>query len=217
MKYSKLGLMGILAAALALCGCSSSIEETTAVVSKDGKVTSYLFEQFSQSYYDKDELEQYIEEEIEKYVSDNPEASIKLSKLKLSDDTLRAQIEFGTDDDYAGFNSVTFYNASVVQAMSDGYEFDVDFYDITDSVETEADNSSDSSDDAYVPATVSLDDITADTQNKVIITDENIDIRVKGKILYVSEPKAKLLSKDTVSLPKLEEGDEKEMIYIIYN
>lgn len=67
--------------------------------------------------------------------------------------------------------------------------------------------------------TVDVSSILNEDGYKTVVTDERINVKVPGEILYVSDPAAVLVSEDTIELPADEsraEGMQKTLVYIIY-
>lgn len=81
-KFLAAGLSGLLILSLTGCGQAAKLPETVVntslVVEKDGKVTSYLVNTFDKEFYNLDGLTQMVEEEAEEFnaahteVTENP-------------------------------------------------------------------------------------------------------------------------------------------------
>jgi len=79
--------------------------------------------------------------------------------------------DYETVDDYTAFNGVELYEGKIVQALAAGYDFDTDFAGVDK--------------DGSVTG-VTRGDILAQEDLKVVIIKANTDVKIDGKILYVS-------------------------------
>ncbi|SDB13301.1 hypothetical protein [Eubacterium oxidoreducens] len=224
--FITLALAGVMTGMLCACSSSASADVTSIEVSKDGEINNIIKEEFTEDYYSEDDLKSFIDEQVETYTSEHESAKIDVGSISYDEESgiLTAKLTFGSYEDYAGFNSVTLYAASVIQAMADGYSFDEDFYDINSVAEAETEADSSASDSLSTQeetnyASVDADTIKSDSDLKVVITNERLAVKVKGDILYVSDPTAKVLDDDMVELPDseaYETGAETPLVYIVY-
>ena len=78
-KFLTAGLSGLLILSLTGCGQAAklpeTVENTSLVVEKDGKVTSYLVNTFDKDFYNLDGLTQMVEEEAEEFNATHTEAT----------------------------------------------------------------------------------------------------------------------------------------------
>ena len=87
--------------------------------------------------------------------------------------------------------------------MAEGFDFDAEFTEI---------------EDGKAAGTVGKEQVT-DTDAKVIILSEKVDVKVDGTIQYVSSQYTTMKAKDTVSIQLPEEvadGEESTLVYVIY-
>jgi len=91
----------------------------------------------------------------------------------------------------------------VSQALAAGYDFDVDFSSVEEGEKKEG---------------AKLEDITGNSDHKVVILSEKMDVKVDGEIVYVSSNLTKISAKDTVSIETPEEGEEsaQSLTYVVY-
>ena len=171
----RLGCIGltIMICAGMLAGCGSSLEAdtNTVYVSKHGKVVSMDVEQLDQSYYDETELKEFVDSAVEEYNTENGKNSVKVDDLTVEDGTAKLRMDYETVDDYTAFNGVELYEGKIVQALAAGYDFDTDFAGVDK--------------DGSVTG-VTRGDILAQEDLKVVIIKANTDVKIDGKILYVS-------------------------------
>ena len=179
----RLGCIGltIMICAGMLAGCGSSLEAdtNTVYVSKHGKVVSMDVEQLDQSYYDETELKEFVDSAVDEYNTENGKNSVKVDDLTVEDGTAKLRMDYETVD------GVELYEGKIVQALAAGYDFDTDFAGVDK--------------DGSVTG-VTRGDILAQEDLKVVIIKANTDVKIDGKILYVSCDNVTVTGKDSVSI-----------------
>ncbi|MCI8993393.1 MAG: hypothetical protein HFG80_11845 [Eubacterium sp.] len=223
-----------------LAGCSGGLDAdvSTVKVDKKGRITGLTVESFEKDYYSKEDLESFITEQVENYIAQNPDSKVEVKDISVEDQTAKVMVEYAGCEEYASFNEADFYAGTVVQARAAGYRFDADFY-AADSAKAEEDEKetqteSETSDTgtenadaanagtesgAAAKKTSDISSILNEDGYKAVVTNERVNIKVDGEILYVSDPTAVLVSSDTIELPADEtkaEGMHKTSVYIIY-
>lgn len=103
----------------------------------------------------------------------------------MEDGTAKLRMDYETVDDYTAFNGVELYEGKIVQALAAGYDFDTDFAGVDK--------------DGSVTG-VTRGDILAQEDLKVVIIKANTDVKIDGKILYVSCDNVTVTGKDSVSI-----------------
>ena len=190
----RLGCIGltIMICAGMLAGCGSSLEAdtNTIYVSKHGRIVTMDVEQLDQSYYDETELKEFVDSAVDEYNTENGKNSVKVDDLTVEDGTAKLRM------DYTAFNGVELYEGKIVQALAAGYDFDTDFAGVDK--------------DGSVTG-VTRGDILAQEDLKVVIIKANTDVKIDGKILYVSCDNVTVTGKDSVSI---EEGTGIEKTWI---
>lgn len=191
MKNLKAYILAVLMIMLA-AGCSDSQEDkNTVYLKKDGTVTGTIIEDFSQSYYDSAELENLVKSDTEEY--NGGTEKVKLNKLEVKNEIARLIMNYESAQDYADFNEVVLFSGSVSDAKNAGYEFDYDFAGVEEG------------------NTVSSDTVKSLTQLNVVIFDENIEVKLDKKILYLSS-NAELVDNKTAKFA----GEPDGLAYIVY-
>lgn len=190
-KLGCAGLSLILFAGL-LTGCGADVEADANMVyvKKSGRVISVDVEQLDQPYYDETELESFINTAVDEYNAQNGTDAVKVENLSVEDQTAKLKLEYKTAEDYMEFTGVEIYQGKVVQAMAAGYDFNVEFASV----------------EGGKTAPVPKDEITAHEDLKAVIIKANTDVRVDGKILYVSGSNVTVTGEDTVSISAKADG-----------
>ncbi|MBE5869823.1 MAG: hypothetical protein E7294_00965 [Lachnospiraceae bacterium] len=190
-KIKKTAGMVIILLMLTACAKEAPVDTNTVSVEKDGTVKTTLIEDFTQSYYNADELKKMIDEEVAAYNKEAGADKVTVATFEPTKDKVRLELDFADSDDYAKFNSREFFVGTAAQAQALGIEIP----DLTD---------------AQTGATISSGKLLENSSCKMVVTDEAQDVRIPGKILYYSEGLA-LKDKKTVTVPK-----EQEKAFIVY-
>lgn len=188
---------------LTSCGKSLNVERDTVYVQKKGEIISVSVEKLDKDYYESDELKEFVDERVETYTADHEKDSVKVDKFSVDKESAKLHIKYAGYEDYAGFNEVDFFEGMVSQALAAGYDFDVDFSSVEEGEKKEG---------------AKLEDITGNSDHKVVILSEKMDVKVDGEIVYVSSNLTKISAKDTVSIETPEEGEEsaQSLTYVVY-
>lgn len=198
--------LALLAIAGLLTGCGKSLEadRDTVYVQKKGTVVSAAIADFDKDYYDEEELKKYIDERVEGYQQEHGKDSVSIDKFSVEEGVAKLFIKYAGYAEYEDFNGVTLFSGTVPQALAEGYRFDdAEFTEVKDG---EAAGSADSK-------------AVSETDAKVIILSEKVDVKVDGTIRYVSSQYTTIKAKDTVSIQlpeEAEDGEESALVYVVY-
>ncbi len=180
-----------------LCACDmigGNVDTTTVSFQKDGGVTQIIVEDFSQPYYNAEELEGDITSKISEYNSKaGVEDAIVLKDVKLGDDKkITVKLEFKNSADYKAFNEKELFCGTVADAYKEGYEFTT---------------MRDASQEGLV---LSASDVLEKSEMYMIILEEAQQVIVPGKICYISDGISIVEEKRAVNL------NEGQKAFIIY-
>ena len=171
MKKWKTVLAWVLAA-VCLTGCSQFKAEHSAVeLKKDGSVMAAVLDTLDKSYYDEEELKTAIDESVADYNEGKEETAIVVKKFEASEEGVQLYMNYAAAEDYQAFNNVTFYAGDLQGAYDDHYEFPDTFWQV---------------EKGKVTGTVTRSDILSGLNYYVLIYSEEMDVKVPGKIVYVS-------------------------------
>lgn len=203
-KFISISLVLIVAAGL-LTGCGKSLEadRDTVYIQKKGNVVSAAIADFDKDYYDEEELKKYVDERVADYQEQHGEDSVSIDKFSVEEGVAKLYINYKGYEEYQDFNEVTLFSGTVPQALAEGFDFNTEFTEIKG---------------GEAAGTVSKDKIT-DTDAKVIILSEKVDVKVDGTIQYVSSQYTTIKAKDTVSIQLPEDaadGEESTLVYVVY-
>lgn len=187
----------ILIAVIGITGCSKQKNrtETVVVLMKDGSVQSYITEDFEQSYYNKDDLQQMILGEVATYNRQAGEARIGVEKIEVADAKAIVQMSYSSTADYAEFNQEEFFLDVPSAVKQAGYHTNVVLSNVKNEQET-----------------IGEADILSLKAVKLLITDTKESIIVPGRILYVSDNVTVSENQKQCTLNQ----NSEEMAYIIF-
>ena len=112
----------LLSFAMLFSGCaghSSREPETGVKIGADGEITAMIVESFDREYYTEEGLQQFIREEMQAY----GKGRISVIGIDRRDDgaTVSVGMRYGSAEDYAAFNEVTFFYGTAEEAQAAGY------------------------------------------------------------------------------------------------
>ena len=178
-KFLTAGLSGLLILSLTGCGQAAklpeTVENTSLVVEKDGKVTSYLVNTFDKDFYNLDGLTQMVEEEAEEFNATHTEATenpmnVKTVQMLEEGDTVQVVQEFADTESYADYNEQELFYGTRVEALAEGISVDLGLVSAADGTPAEEQK-----------LNKALD------KNHMIITNASAYIYCPYPVLYLSE------------------------------
>ncbi|MCI9052498.1 MAG: hypothetical protein HFI05_11390 [Lachnospiraceae bacterium] len=192
------GFLCVIVLSFFMVGCGEKEQEfapskDTIYVKEDGSILEVAFDMLDKEYYSSQEMESFVNEEVRNYNLKKVEEIIKIEKVEVQEKEVSAYLTYTKGEAYAEFNKADFYSGTIKGAMDAGYEFQNTFLNYADGTE------------------VSLAKAVENSEDKIIVymPDTDSDIRVDGKISYISDNVVKIDEKN-VSLIK------GELSYIIY-
>jgi hypothetical protein len=149
---------------------AEDVNVSTVVVKNDGTVQAATVEDFTKSYYNIAELDDFIMKQINNYNGETGKESIKKVALESKDTNAILILNYASINDYANFNNVGAIHVSVTDIGN--LSSDVDLPEVFTSA----------SDGSFVNA----DTAYKNAKYKVVILNESIDLQVEGEIKYYS-------------------------------
>ena len=140
---------------------------------------------------------------MEEYQKEQGKDSVKIDKFSVEEGVAKLYMKYDDYEVYQDFNEVKLFAGTVPQALAAGYDFDTEFTKVEDG-----------------KAAGSIENTeVVDTDYKVVILSEKVDVKVDGVIQYMSSEYTSVKEKDTVSIQVPEEagdGEELSLVYIVY-
>ena len=188
---------------MAACGTKLDVQENTIALQRNGKILEAAVETFDQSYYKEDELNSYIQNAVDDYTAEHGKKSVSVTESKVEEKKAYLTLQYENAETFQDFSGVECFSGSIVEAQSAGYDFEQDFYPVTDG---KADKK-----------TVRGSSLLEDDDLKVLIVKENSDLIVPGKIAYVSTEGTEVTSEKQVNVTqKQQDTDESVLVYVLY-
>lgn len=188
---------------LSACGNSLTADRDTVYVQKKGKIICAAISEFDKEYYDAEELRKYIEERVQAYQEEHGKKSVGIEEFTVEDKVAKLYMKYEDCESYQDFNEVTLFSGTVPQALAAGFNFNTEFTEIKDG-----------------KAAGNIENTTVmDSDCKVVILSEKIDVKVDGTVQYMSSDYTTIKAKDTVAIEVPEEakdGSEMTLVYIVY-
>ncbi len=188
---------------LGACGAKLDVQENTIALQRNGKILEAAVESFDQSYYDQEELDTYVQNAVDDYTAEHGKKSVSVTESKVEEKKAYLTLQYENAETFSDFTGIECFSGSIVEAQSAGYDFDLDFYPVTDGkAETK---------------TVKGSTLLDDDDLKVLIVKENSDLIVPGKIAYVSTEGTEVTSEKQVNVTQKEQDtDEAVLVYVLY-
>ena len=188
---------------LGACGAKLDVQENTIALQRNGKILEAAVESFDQSYYDQEELDTYVQNAVDDYTAEHGKKSVSVTDSKVEEKKAYLTLQYENAETFSDFTGIESFSGSIVEAQSAGYDFDLDFYPVTDG----------KADTKAVKGSTLLDD----DDLKVLIVKENSDLIVPGKIAYVSTEGTEVTSEKQVNVTQKEQDtDEAILVYVLY-
>ena len=153
----------LLTAVMCLAGCSNAVIETdTLSLSKDGTATYTIISDFSEDYYDLEELKVMAQDEVTAYGS-----GVQITEAVVEEGVLNFQYAFDSLSHYAGFMETSCYQETVEQAIKAGYKADTHLASAKDG------------------STILMNDEKIQ-RHRLFVWNEAVTVRCSGNVLYYS-------------------------------
>ena len=183
---------------MAACGTKLDVQENTIALQRNGKILEAAVETFDQSYYKEDELNSYIQNAVDDYTAEHGKKSVSVTESKVEEKKAYLTLQYENAETFQDFSGIECFSGSIVEAQSAGYDFEQDFYPVT---EGKADKKS----------------VKGSTLLKEDDLKENSDLIVPGKIAYVSTEGTEVTSEKQVNVTqKQQDTDESVLVYVLY-
>ena len=188
---------------MAACGTKLDVQENTIALQRNGKILEAAVETFDQSYYKEDELNSYIQNAVDDYTAEHGKKSVSVTESKVEEKKAYLTLQYENAETFQDFSGIECFSGSIVEAQAAGYDFDLDFYPVT---EGKADKKS-----------VKGSTLLKEDDLKVLIVKANSDLIVPGKIVYVSADGTEVTSEKQVNVTqKNQDTDEAVLVYVLY-
>lgn len=184
-----------LAAMLTGCGSEPEVTETTIEVKKNGEVVHTIVEDFSENYYDLDELTSTIEQACDTYNASAGKEAVTLKSAEKSDNAVKVVMQYADASTYSAFNKLALFVGTVKDAFNAGYDLNVTLSPLA-------------GDDGQI----GKEELLGMGEKHIAVVREAVNVRVWGKVRYGSEDVEATADAKTVSVT---DGDM--LTYILFD
>lgn len=164
---------------------ASFAETTTMKVASNGSIVMDEVDDFSESNYDEDELEEYTKKLVDDYNSNGNVGKVYFKKVKVKDNKAYLRMEYSDYNAYKLFTGNELFVGTVGEAKAAGYDFQDTFSNVKEGEKKDA---------------ISVEDITSDDTKKVIMVRANETIVTPSDITAISDACTTIDKKDQVSI-----------------
>ncbi len=177
--------------------------ESTVTVNSNGTIRLEEVVDLTAVDSTEDELKDYVKSVVNEYNEENDAGDVKAVRFSTVNDTdAYVETKYGSADVYQDFSGYEFFTGTIEEAQNSGYSFESSFVSVEDGAKGESQEPS---------------EVTSDTSLNVVIIRENIDVKVPGTILYVTDGSTTVTAEDTVQIQQADGNeDATDLIYIIY-
>ena len=125
-------LMGILAVlTLSVVACANEDETTeekmmnSLSVFEDGSIENVIVEDFSENYYNVDDLTKMIQDTISLYKKEDPDSTIVLETCELLENQVKVVMKYNSSEAYSGYNGEDLFVGTIQEAYDEGYDLNI--------------------------------------------------------------------------------------------
>jgi len=174
MRKAKILAIVVLAMGL-LGGCSKfSPNETAVLVGKDGAITAAIIDTLDESYYNSEELTKEVNRAVADYNKSTGAESITVETFEIEGNNVELFMKYAMALDYKAFNNVDFYVGDITNSYNEaGYRFETTFSEVDNGV--------------VLRSEVEREEIFAGLNYSIIVFNEDMEVTVPGKILFISD------------------------------
>ena len=128
-KFMMVGILAALTLSISACAKEEvQVEEklmNSLSILEDGSIESVIVEDFSESYYNVDDLTKMILDTISVYQKEDPDSSIVLETCELVEQQVKVVMKYNSAEAYSGYNSEDLFVGTVQEAYGEGYDLNM--------------------------------------------------------------------------------------------
>ena len=117
-------ILGITACAKEEVPMEEEVKNSLSIL-EDGSIESVIIEDFSENYYNVDDLTQMIQDTISVYQKEDLDASIVLETCELVEQQVKVVMKYNSAEAYSGYNSEELFVGTVQEAYGKGYDLNI--------------------------------------------------------------------------------------------
>lgn len=114
---------------MAACGSQkSAVTQTTIEAMKNGAIVHTIVEDFTEEYYNLEELRDMISSSCSSYNQKAGSERVIMESMELEDGILSVVMRYKNSEDYSEFNGLPMFSGTIQEAVKEGYNLDVKLY-----------------------------------------------------------------------------------------
>ena len=191
-------ILTVLCFAVFLAGCGGevgTVSRTAIELKKNGSVVHTIVDDFAESYYDIEELKNTIVQACDTYNDAAGKEAVKMESAEAADGTATVVMTYDSAQSYSDFNRQALFAGTVKDAFKAGYDLNVTLFPVREG-----------------ETAIKKDELLGMGEKKIAIVREAVDVKVWGKIRYLSEDAVLGDDADTASVT-----DENSLTYILFD
>ena len=180
-------------------------EVSTIIVNSDGSIISEEISKTEGLSQGKDDIKKYVEDSVAAFNKEAGTEKVRVEAVDFNEKEGEAYVRtvYTDSDSFSGYTRYDYFSGTVAQAQTKGYDFGTTFYPVENGI-------------AGTPVT--REELIDASILKVVILNDPTNIRVNGKIKYLSTENTKLVSdrESGVMSEEVNPNDVAPYIYVIY-
>jgi len=180
-------------------------EVSTIIVNSDGSIISEEISKTDGLSQGKDDIKKYVEDSVAAFNKEAGTEKVRVEAVDFNEKEGEAYVRtvYTDSDSFSGYTRYDYFSGTVAQAQTKGYDFGTTFYPVENGI-------------AGTPVT--REELIDASILKVVILNDPTNIRVNGKIKYLSTENTKLVSEreSGVMSEEVNPNDVAPYIYVIY-
>jgi len=180
-------------------------EVSTIIVNGDGSIISEEISKTDGLSQGKDDIRKYVEDSVAAFNKENGTEKVRVEAVDFNEKEGEAYVRtvYTDSSSFSGYTRYDYFSGTVAEAQTRGYDFGTTFYPVENGI-------------AGTPVT--REELKDASILKVVILNDPTNIRVNGKIKYLSTENTKLVSEHEsgVMSEEVNPNDVAPYIYVIY-
>ncbi len=128
-KFMITGILAAMLLGLTACGKEEAATENELVNSisifEDGSVQSVIVEDFTEEYYNVEELNQTIQDSITAFQKKSPSSVVMLESCEVIDTKVKVVLNYSDAEAYSKYNEEELFVGTILDAYEEGYDLNI--------------------------------------------------------------------------------------------
>ena len=178
---------------------------STLIVKSDGSIISEEISKTDGLSQGKDDIKKYVEDSVAAFNKEAGSEKVKVEAVDFNEKENEAYVRtvYTDSNAFSGYTKYDYFSGTVAEAKTKGYDFGVTFYPVENGI---------------AGSPVTRDELVDASILKVVIINDPTNIRINGKIKYLSTENTRVVSdhESGVMSEEINPNDVAPHIYVIY-